>query len=35
MKVSSSHTCPHKKHLCFLPSFLPDFITVWAQICSP
>jgi hypothetical protein len=35
MKVSSSHTCPQKKHLCFLPSFLPDFITVRAQICSP
>ncbi len=34
MKVSSSHTCPHKKTSLF-PSFLPDFITVWAQICSP
>jgi hypothetical protein len=24
IKVSSSHTCPQKKHLCFLPSFLPS-----------
>ncbi len=39
IKVSSSHTCPQKKHLCFLPSFLPsflpDFFTVRAQICIP
>jgi hypothetical protein len=25
MKVSSTHTCPQKKHLCFLPS-LPSFL---------
>jgi hypothetical protein len=31
MKVSSTHTCPQKKHLCFLPSlpsFLPSFQTL-------
>ncbi len=27
IKVSSSHTCPQKKYLSFLPSFLPSFQT--------